>query len=109
MDIRSGDNVEILAGRYRGKQGVVERVTPETQRVVVRGLNMHKRHVRAGMKGAMQGGIVDFAAPVSYSNVALVCNKCNKKTRISKELQTGGKWAIVCKECGKPYERPAKA
>ena len=63
LDIRKGDNVEVLSGKDKGKRGVVERVLPEQQRVAVRGVNLLKRHTRSGVKGNIQGGIVDFDGP----------------------------------------------
>jgi large subunit ribosomal protein L24 len=66
-----------------------------------------KRHTKAGVRGNMQGGIVDFNAPVAYSNVMLVCNRCDKPTRISKQRTDDGSHAIVCRNCGERYERGA--
>jgi large subunit ribosomal protein L24 len=71
----------------------------------VRGVNLLKRHTRAGVKGNIQGGIVDFDGPVAYSNVMLVCNRCDKRTRIAHSTDDNGKRRIVCKKCGQPYQR----
>jgi large subunit ribosomal protein L24 len=84
---------------------VVERVLPEQQRIAVRGVNLLKRHTRSGVAGNIQGGIVDFDGPISYSNVMLVCNRCEKRTRIGHEVTDEGKRMIVCKQCGERYER----
>jgi large subunit ribosomal protein L24 len=105
LDIRQGDTVEVIAGKDKGKRGVVERTIPERQRIAVRGVNLLKRHTRAGVKGNIQGGIVDFDGPIPYSNVMLVCNRCDKITRIGKTVDDTGKRVIVCKRCGEPYER----
>jgi large subunit ribosomal protein L24 len=104
LDIRQGDTVVVLAGKDRGKRGVVDRTLPGDQRIVVRGVNMLKRHTRAGVKGNVQGGIVDFDAPIAYSNVMLVCNRCERPTRIAKTL-VDGEYVIVCKKCGERHER----
>src|ERR1700724_4163959 len=105
MDIRQGDNVELISGKDKGKRGVVERVLPEQQRVAVRGVNLLKRHTKSGVKGNIQGGIVDFDGPVSYSNVMLVCNRCEKTTRIAHGVNELGRRVIVCKKCGETYDR----
>ena len=105
LDIRTGDTVVVLAGKDKDKRGVVERTIPEEQRIVVGGVNILKRHTRAGVRGNMQGGVIDFSAPIAYSNVMLVCNRCDKPTRISRALQLDGTYAIVCKKCGEIYER----
>src|ERR1700681_1890043 len=105
MDIRQGDNVEVIGGKDKGKRGVVERVLREQQRVAVRGVNLLKRHTKSGVKGNIQGGIVDFDGPVAYSNVMLVCNRCEKATRIAHGVNELGRRVIVCKKCGETYDR----
>ena len=107
LDIRSGDTVVVLAGKDKGKRGKVERTIPDEQRIVVAGVSVLKRHTKAGVRGNIQGGIVDFAAPIAYSNVMLVCNRCDKPTRISKQVLDDGSVHIVCKKCGERYERGA--
>jgi large subunit ribosomal protein L24 len=106
LDIRAGDTVEVIAGKDRGKRGVVERVRNAEQRIVVRGVNVQKRHTRANARADQaQGGIIDFYGPIAYSNVMLVCNRCDKRTRISHETAGDGSRGIVCKQCGERYER----
>jgi len=107
LDIRSGDTVAVIAGKDRGKRGVVERTLPTEQRLVVRGVNVLKRHTKAGVQGNVQGGIVDFNAPISYSNVMLVCNRCDRPTRIGRGRLDDGSSVIVCKKCGERHERAA--
>jgi large subunit ribosomal protein L24 len=105
LDIRKGDNVVVISGKDKGKRGVVERLLPEQQRVAVQGVNLLKRHTKSGVQGNIQGGIVDFDGPVAYSNVMLVCNRCDKPTRISHGLNELGRRVIVCKKCGETYDR----
>jgi large subunit ribosomal protein L24 len=105
LDIRAGDTVEVIAGKDNGKRGVVVRTIPATQRVVVEGINRLKRHTKSGVAGNIQGGIIDFNAPIAYSNVLLVCNRCDKPTRISRVRQSDGTMPIVCKKCGEMYVR----
>jgi large subunit ribosomal protein L24 len=105
LDIRQGDNVEVLNGKDKGKRGVVERVLTDQQRVAVRGINLLKRHTKSGVQGNIQGGIVDFDGPISYSNVMLVCNRCDKRTRIAHGVDELGRRVIVCKKCGEHYDR----
>ncbi len=105
LDVRAGDTVAVISGKDNGKRGVVVRTIPATQRIVVEGINRLKRHTKSGVAGNMQGGIVDFNAPIHYSNVLLVCNRCDKPTRISRRAQPDGTLAIVCKKCGEIYER----
>ncbi len=105
LDLRQGDTVEVIAGKDKGKRGVVERVLADQQRIAVRGVNLLKRHTRAGVAGNIQGGIVDFDGPIAYSNVMLVCNRCDKRTRIGKVVDEEGNRFTVCRKCGERYER----
>ena len=105
LDIRKGDNVEVISGKDKGKRGVVERILPDQQRVAVRGVNLLKRHTKSGVKGNIQGGIVDFDGPVAYSNVMLVCNRCEKRTRVAHGVDELGRRVIVCKKCGETFDR----
>ena len=107
LDIRTGDTVEVIAGKDNGKRGVVVRTIPSTQRIVVEGINRLKRHTKSGVAGNLQGGIIDFNAPIAYSNVLLVCNRCDKPTRISRVENPDGGTAIVCQKCGEIYVRNA--
>ncbi len=109
LDIRSGDTVEVIGGRDKGKRGVVDRVLVDEQRIVVQGVNIQKRHVKAQTQGNLQGGIIDFTAPIAYSNVQLVCKHCDKPTRIGHTILENGVRAIECKKCGQPYERTGMA
>src|SRR6202022_4325707 len=107
-----GDPVIVVAGKDRVKQGEVLRTLPREQKIVVRGVNVLKRHTKAGKSvggnRAMQGGIVDFEAPLDYSNVMLVCPSCNRPTRVKHTVLESGARALVCRHCGEPYERVKK-
>ena len=95
--IRKGDNVQILLGKDRGKNGNVERVLAKEGRVYINGLNMVKRHVNK--QGQIQGGVIDIIKPMNISNVALICPKCKKPTRIGFDIKNNEKKRI-CKKCG---------
>ena len=105
LDLRQGDTVVVLAGKDKGKRGEVLRTIVHEQRIVVRGINVAKRHTRAGVRGNVQGGIVDFEAPIAYSNVMLVCQACDKPTRIAHHTDDDGSRVAVCKHCGARKER----
>ena len=109
LDLAPGDPVMVVAGKDKGKQGQVLRTLPASGQIVVKGVNILKRHSKAGRSvggvKAIQGGIVDFEAPLSYSNVMLVCPNCGKPTRIRHTVLENGNRAIECVKCGEPYER----
>src|SRR4051812_47298255 len=96
--IRKGDMVQIIAGREKGKTGKVLRVVRDSNRIVVEKLNLVKRHSRP-TQGAPQGGIFEKEAPLSFSNVLLLCPKCNRGVRVSRKVE-GNKKVRVCKKCG---------
>jgi large subunit ribosomal protein L24 len=112
LDLAPGDTVMVMAGKDRGKTGEVLRTLPKQGRLVVRGVNVLRRHTKAGQtvggNRVMQGGIVDFEAPLDYSNVMLVCPSCHKPTRIRHTVLEDGKRAIQCVHCDQPYERVAR-
>jgi large subunit ribosomal protein L24 len=100
--IRKGDTVEVISGREedRGKRGEVIRVIPDEATVVVQGVNIHKKHQRQMQAQGrnMAPGIVQIEAPISISNVMLVCPKCSKPTRVGIS-RDGGEVQRVCKNC----------
>ena len=97
MTIRRNDTVLITTGKDRGKRGTVIKVLPKEGRLVVEGINMAKRHAKPTAK-LPQGGIVEFAASLSASNAAIICNSCGKPTRIAMKITADGK-VRICKLC----------
>src|SRR5207302_11272565 len=77
LDLAPGDTVVVTAGKDRGKTGEVLRTLPREARIVVQGVNVVRRHTKAGQtvggNRVMQGGVIDFESPLDYSNVMLVC------------------------------------
>jgi large subunit ribosomal protein L24 len=98
MKIRKNDTVIIITGKDKGKKGKVRRALPDKDRVIVEGLNMIKRHSRAG-RAARQAGIIELEAPIHVSNVMLLCDKCGKPTRVSFSFLTDGKKVRICNSC----------
>ena len=101
--VRKGDTVVITKGRDRGKQGEVQRVYPEDNRVYVEGANMVKRH-RKSQPGVSQAGIITMEAPLSLSNVKLVCPLCGAAARMGFTFLNDGKKVRLCKKCNQPIE-----
>jgi large subunit ribosomal protein L24 len=89
--IRKGDEVYVLCGRDRGKQGAVMRVYPNN-RVVVEGVNLVKRHTKPNPQMGVPGGIIEKEAPMDVSNVALFNPVSRKPDRVGfKSLEDGRK------------------
>src|SRR2546423_12219552 len=95
LDLHKDDTVQVISGKDRGKRGVVVRTVPVQGKIVVKGINVLKRHQRANtQKGGtkvIQGGIVDVEPPPAYSNVMLICNKGVKPIRTRNTSPQHGK------------------
>ncbi len=98
MKIRKNDTVLVIAGKDRGKKGKVRLASPKDERLLVDGVNFIKRHARATGQ-VRQAGIIEREAPIHISNLMLVCNKCNRPTRIGFRFLEDGKKVRFCKSC----------
>lgn len=101
--VRRGDTVVITNGRDRGKEGTVQRVLPGDGKLFVEGANIVKRHRRA-QPGISQAGIINMEAPLSLSNVKVVCPLCNSAARMGFTFLNDGKKVRLCKKCNQPIE-----
>jgi large subunit ribosomal protein L24 len=101
MNIRTGDNVKVIAGREKGKTGKVMQVFPEEKKVVVEHLNVRTRHLKA--RGSSKGQRVEFSAPFAGANVMLICPKCSVATRTGRVALSDGKKVRVCKKCKEQF------
>ena len=98
MKIKKGDTVKVLSGNDKGKTGEVLEVMPKSQKVIVKGVNIRKKHVKPRKQGE-EGGIIPVECGVHSSKVNVVCPKCGKTTRVG-YLVENGKKVRVCKKCG---------
>jgi large subunit ribosomal protein L24 len=133
-EIRRGDTVVVLTGKDAGKRGTVERLVRDPQglkktrtkygsrldrmsplvttAVVVEGINISKRHTKPRQSAGTndrtpkitQGGIIDLAQPMSIGKVMVVCNHCDKPTRIAHRTLDNGRRVRVCRHCGEQLE-----
>jgi len=98
MKIRKGDDVLVLAGKYRGERAKVEEALPGANKVILEGLNVAKRHTK--QTGAtMQAGIIDKLMPLHVSNVALWCPGHKGPAKAGYKISDGAK-VRVCRKCG---------
>ena len=98
MKIRKGDDVLVLAGKYRGERARVEEAMPAQSKVILEGLNVAKRHTK--QTGAtMQAGIIDKVMPLHVSNVALWCAGHKGPAKVGYKIADGTKMR-VCRKCG---------
>ena len=98
MKIKKGDTVQVLSGNDKGKTGEVLEIIPKTSRVIVKGVNIRKKHVKPRKQGE-EGGIIPVECSIHSSKVNVVCPKCNKATKIAIKKE-GNEKVRVCKKCG---------
>ena len=96
--IRRNDTVSVNTGKDAGKRGRVLKVVPGTNRLIVEGVNMIKRHTRPNPQRNIKGGIVEREGAMHASNVQLVCPECGKMTRIGHSKQ-GDRKVRICRKC----------
>ena len=110
MEIKVNDNVLVLTGKYKGKQGKVLATFPKANTVAVEGVNIVHKHEKA-RKTTDTSRIVTEEGPIDVSNVMIVCDKCGKATRVA-HSEVDGKKVRVCKKCGavldKAYAKKSK-
>ncbi len=107
MRIRTDDQVKIVSGKDKGKEGKVVRVDPKRRKVFVEGLNIIKRHTRPrSMTDAQQGkaGIIEMEGPIDVSNVVLLDPTDNKPTRIGMRVADDGARVRFSKRTSKPID-----
>ncbi len=117
--IKKGDTVQVISGNEIGVRGQVEKVLrawhvdankqrtdrkPDGDKVVVRGVNIRKKHQRRTGQTRTQTGIIDVEIPIHISNVMLVCPSCDEAVRVSFNLQENKK-VRVCKRCGATIDK----
>jgi len=98
LHVRKSDVVRVLAGKDKDHKGRVLSAQPDTNRVIVEGVNMVKKHTRP--RGRQPGGIIQKPAPIHASNVMVICPACENPSRMSHTRSAEGRRQRVCKRCG---------
>lgn len=97
MKIKKGDTVLITSGKDKGKKGKVIKAFPKTEKLIVEGANVRKKHLKPKKSGE-KGQIVSMSMPFHVSNVKIICLKCGKSVRVGYKTE-GEKKFRVCKKC----------
>jgi len=97
--IRRNDTVLVRTGKDRGKRGRVLKVLPATNRLVVEGVNLIKRHTKPNPGRNIKGGIVQREASVHASNVQIVCPECGAHARVGHRVLGDGRKVRICRKC----------
>jgi large subunit ribosomal protein L24 len=101
--IKKDDKVKVIVGKDRGKIGKVLSIKRKDSRIVVENVNFIKKHARPSAKHR-QGGIIESEAPIHWSNVMLMCNKCVTPVRIKMQRLEDGKKMRVCMKCNETID-----
>lgn len=101
MKIKKGDQIQVIAGKDKGKKGKVVRVIPTAGKIVAEKINILKKHAKAKREGE-KGQIVEVASPFDASNAMVVCPNCGKNTRVG-YLVKGSSKSRICKKCNKEF------
>ena len=98
LNVKTGDKVVVLTGKDKGKVSTVKATSPKTSRVVVEGVNIQTKHMKA-RNTKQKSQIIKQEGAIDASNVMVVCPACDKATRIAKK-EVEGKNVRICKKCG---------
>ena len=98
MRIKKGDTVKVLSGNDKDKTGEVLQILPKQDKIIVKDVNIRKKHVKARKQGE-EGGIISVECAIPSSKVNVVCPKCGKATKVGYSIDKDKKERI-CKKCG---------
>lgn len=99
LKVKKGDTVVVISGKEKGKQGEIIATEPKKERVIVKGLNLVKRHTKPSQSNP-QGGIITKEAPIHVSNVMIIDPETKEPTRIKKVEQKDGSFARAAVKSG---------
>jgi large subunit ribosomal protein L24 len=97
--IITGDEIIVVHGRNKGARGSVRQNMPREDRLVVEGVNIVRKHMKRGRRGARQVGIIEVEAPLHASKVMLICPSCGEATRVGFRTTDAGDKVRYCKKC----------
>lgn len=103
--IMKGDRVKVIRGNHRDSEGTVLRVLRDSDRVVVEGVNMRKRHERPTQSNP-EGGIITSEAPIHVSNVMLIDPASGEPSRTRMQIESDGMKERIAVRSGNPVPKP---
>ncbi|MBO5138835.1 MAG: 50S ribosomal protein L24 [Bacilli bacterium] len=96
MNFKTGDKVVVIAGKDKGKEGLIKKILRADNKVVVEGVNIIKKHIKPA--GGNAGSIEEMEAPIHASNVMIIDPKTKKGTRIGHTVDKNGKKIRISKK-----------
>ena len=106
MHVKTGDTVIVVSGakdKDKNKKAKILKVFPKTNRIIVEGVNMRKKHMKPTQE-MQQAGIIDQEGTIDASNVLLYCEKCKKGVRFGHKVLADGKKVRFCRACGETFD-----
>ena len=104
--LKINDQVEVIAGKDKGRVGKVIKVNATDGKAIVEKINMIKRHTKPSQTN-QQGGIIEKEAALDASNLMVICPKCSKTSRVGKKILEDGSKVRICKKCAESVEAKA--
>ncbi|MCX5865849.1 MAG: 50S ribosomal protein L24 [Deltaproteobacteria bacterium] len=104
--LKINDQVEVIAGKDKGRVGKVIKVNATDGKAIVEKINMIKRHTKPSQMN-QQGGIIEKEAFLDVSNLMVICPKCSKTSRVGKKIMEDGSKVRICKKCAESVEAKA--
>ncbi len=101
--LKADDQVEVIAGKDKGRVGKILKVFPADNKATVERINMIKRHTKP-RDPSQQGQIVEREAPIHVSNLQLICPECAQTGRVGRKVLEDGTKVRFCKKCGESIE-----
>ena len=102
--LKRDDRVKVITGKEKGKIGKVLKVLRRQERVIIENVNFIKRHTKPGGPNP-RGGIIEKEAPVHWSNLMLMCDKCINPIRVKMQSLENGRKVRVCSKCGEVIDK----
>jgi len=107
MSLTTNDQVEVIAGKDKGRVGKILRIDRDNNRAIVERINMIKKHQKP-VDESQPGQIIDREASIHISNLMLVCPECTETVRTGKKFLEDGNKVRVCKGCDATIETSKK-
>ena len=107
MHVKTGDTVVVIAGvkdKDKSKKGKILKVFNKDERVIVEGVNLRKKHMKASGEN-QQSGIIEQEGSIHASNVLLYCDKCKKGVRTGHKILADGSKVRFCRSCGETFDK----
>jgi len=106
MKILKGDKIKVLIGKDKGREAEVVAAFPKTGKIIAKGLNIFKKHVKAS--NGQKGGIVEKERALLASKTILICPNCQKAIRVKYIVTKNGKRERICRKCSSPLTQIKK-